>query len=154
MAAICIMIPLTRGAIEDIKTRQFPEKYWLQFRELAGIFTFLTYCLMIADGKLLMAAAYIILSLGTVLVCYGVGIRFGSGGDWRAMMYCAILTPLVFFSPIFWVLLCAGSLVIAVGTLMLDRPTHLFERHIPWAVAICVAFCLTAIIAGITGNFA
>lgn len=154
LAAFWVAIPLIRGAIEDIKTRQFPEKYWSPFAHIAGIFTFLMYCLMAADGKLTLIIVYAFLTLGALFLCYGIGIRYGSGGDWRAMMYCAVLTPLIFFSPIFWVLVCVTSLIIAFFVLAAKGSEHPFERHIPWAVAICVAFCITAAIAGMTGNFA
>ncbi len=140
IAAIIIIVPLIRGAISDVNTRVFPKEYWSFPAKAAGIFTIMMYLTKYNDPTWI--ATYLGASLIAALILYVIGIRFGSGGDCRALIYCAILAPLILFTWQFLILLCLISLVLAIWELGRKSDKHPFERHIPWVVAICSAFIL------------
>lgn len=152
IASIIIAGSLVLGAWSDIKTRTFPKEYWVIQSRIAGCFLVLMYLLMLANGLYFLTAGYIVISFVAGAIFYAAGLRYGSGGDWRALMYIAILAPLIMFTFTFWGLLCLVSIVIAFHTLAKKGPEHAFKRHIPWALAICVAFCLSIAIAVLTGG--
>lgn len=147
IAAVILLVPLIRGAASDIRTRIFPKEYWSLPAKIAGVFTILMYILAMAYYKDL---AWIGVCLGASLIAatilYAIGIRYGSGGDCRALIYCAIIAPLVFFTPEFIVLLCLISIALAFYELSKESSEHIFQRHIPWAVAICGAFIITLLL--------
>lgn len=143
-AAILVVIPLARGALSDIRIRKFPVVYWYGFTHVAGIFTVLAYLVYLTKDPVLVAA-YALLSVIFTAACYAMGIRYGSGGDWRALMYCALLAPLITFNLVFWLSFCIISIAIAVLVLMQESKVHVFERHIPWSVAIFAAFVVSTV---------
>lgn len=146
VAGCIILIPLIRGAIADVKTRTFPKEYWRGCDKIAGLFAVIMYLLMIAKGEFYLAATLLILSVIAWIVFAAVGYRYGGGGDWRALIYCAVIAPLIFFTLYFWILFCLISIALGFFELSRKSDKHIFERHIPWAVAICLSFVITLIL--------
>ena len=153
IAALCIVPTLIAGVWKDVKTRTFPSAYWNITGKVSGLFLILSYLLMIADGLYVQTEFLII---GSVLAAYlfaFIGYRFTSGGDWRALIYISVLAPTILFTFTFWVSLCLASLGVAFVVLAKkDTATHLFKRHIPWSLAICIGYCVTLAFVLLTGG--
>ena len=145
IAGIFVAIALIRGAITDIKIRRFPKEYWGISSKLGILFAFIGYGIMIASGKPATAILFIVASVVAALVFIGIGYRFGSGGDWRALAWTVVISPMVFFSVSFLLLLLLMSLALAIWVLGQKGERHFFERTIPWAVAICGAYCISLV---------
>lgn len=147
VAAGFLIPPLVWGARSDIRTRRFPASYWYPWIYIAGFFTALSYILMIVQGEYIAVSQYLVISVIAGCACFAMGIQFGSGGDWRAFMFIALATPFYFLQT-FGLSLIAGA-VQGVVELLRARSNgkHVFEVTIPWAVGICVAFCLAVLVA-------
>ena len=145
IAGIFVAVTLIRGAITDVKTRRFPKEYWNISSKLGILFAFIGYGIMIASDKPATAVLFIVASVIAALIFIGIGYRFGSGGDWRALAWTVVISPMVFFSIPFLLLLLLMSFAIAIWVLGQKGEKHVFERTIPWAVAICGAYCITLV---------
>lgn len=153
IALVFVAFPLLAGAWSDYKTRTFPERYWVFPSRIAGFFLFVSYLLMIADGLYWQTALLVVCSVVAAVFFAFMGYRFGSGGDWRALIYISLLAPIVLLTFTFWFALGVMSLLVAGYTLAKqDDPLHPFERHIPWALAICVGYCVTLAFILFTGG--
>ena len=153
IAALCIVPTLIAGARKDVKTRTFPSAYWSITGKVAGLFLVLSYLLMIADGLYWQTALLVVCSVVAAVFFAFMGYRFGSGGDWRALIYISLLAPIVLLTFTFWFALGVMSLLVAGYTLAKqDDPLHPFERHIPWSLAICVGYCVTLAFILFTGG--
>jgi len=153
LGAICLIPSLIAGAWRDMKTRTFPKAYWIVPSRVAGFFVFIGYLLLIAGGSYEYVLFLAIGSPIAAAVFYWFGIRYGSGGDWRALMYIAVLAPFVLFSLTFWIAFFISSLIIAFIILAAKQnDTHAFEVHIPWSLAICSGFCITLLCIIFTGG--
>jgi len=139
LSALFVLSALIPGALSDIKTRTFPAKYWEWPSRVAGVCTIMLYLTMISTGNLEYVAVIIALSIVATLACFFCGYRFGSGGDWRALAYIALLTPWLFLGCIFWSLL--SGFFIAIYTLLTNKEAHLLKANIPFAVAILIEYC-------------
>jgi len=108
---------------------------------------------MIADGLYWQTALLVVCSVVAAVFFAFMGYRFGSGGDWRALIYISLLAPIVLLTFTFWFALGVMSLLVAGYTLAKqDDPLHPFERHIPWSLAICVGYCVTLAFILFTGG--
>ena len=153
IAALCIVPTLIAGVWKDVKTRTFPSAYWSITGKVAGLFLVLSYLLMIADGLYWQTALLVVCSVVAAVFFAFMGYRFGSGGDWRALIYISLLAPIVLLTFTFWFALGVMSLLVAGYTLAKqDDPLHPFERHIPWSLAICVGYCVTLAFILFTGG--
>ena len=153
IAALCIVPTLIAGARKDVKTRTFPSAYWNITGKVSGLFLILSYLLMIADGLYWQTALLVVCSVVAAVFFAFMGYRFGSGGDWRALIYISLLAPIVLLTFTFWFALGVMSLLVAGYTLAKqDDPLHPFERHIPWSLAICVGYCVTLAFILFTGG--
>lgn len=153
IALVFVAFPLLAGAWSDHKTRTFPEQYWVFPSRVAGFFLFISYLLMIADGLYWQTALLVVCSVVAAVFFAFMGYRFGSGGDWRALIYISLLAPTVLFTFTFWVALGIMSLLVAVYTLENQNDSlHPFKRQIPWSLAICVGYCVTLAFILFTGG--
>jgi len=67
-------------------------------------------------------------------------LRFGSGGDWRALMYIAIICPLLIVPTVIFSLVVGAVLAVATLFAKEDEITHRYYRSIPFALAILAGF--------------
>jgi hypothetical protein len=159
-AAILITPILVLGAKSDMKTRMFPKSLWEQgflgwVTKVSGLLTFLAYLLLIAEGLWTLAAMFAISAIVAVVIFALIGYRFGGGGDWRAMIYIALIAPGVLFTFTFWICLCLATIVVAFNMLLKPDPTtHPFKRHIPFSAAICAGYCVTLAFILVSGGAA
>jgi Flp pilus assembly protein protease CpaA len=145
IAALYIIPTLIAGAISDIRIRTFPKEYWVWTRIASGFFCILMYLGMLSEGLYFYAGALLVISCFTSLFFLFMGIRFGSGGDWRAMCYIAWLTPLLVV-PTFLL-----SLLVAVFHAMYEMNINMSGtprefRSIPFAVSIFFGFILSLLL--------
>lgn len=145
LAALCIIPTLLYGAYSDIKTRTFPKEYWVWTRIVSGFFCILMYVAMLQEGLYFYVGALLVISCFTSLFFLFMGLRFGSGGDWRAMCYVAWLTPLLVVQTFLL------SMLVAVFQSVYEMSKPISEvprefRSIPFAVSILVGFVLSLLL--------
>ena len=145
IAALCILPSLIYGAISDYKTRTFPKKYWNYTLKAAGVAVFIQYLTMLAFGDYATLGYYLIISILGFLFCWFMGLRYGSGGDWRALGYIALISPAILANTAILSLLAGAALAVYVmGAEKSDVP-HAF-RTVPFAVAILVGYAATLLL--------
>jgi hypothetical protein len=142
LASICLIPVLYAGARSDVKTRTFPKDYWV-YAFPAGIFTIMQYTWMIFDGDIWEVTGLIGISIAFSLFFVFMGLRFGSGGDWRALMYIALISPALIIQTCILSLI-AGAVLVFWYIGVSPKGTDLRVITIPFAVAI---------LAGYTGAF-
>ena len=145
LAALCMLPILAAGAYSDIKTRTFPKSYW-KYVGIPGVFVALQYLVMAVEGLLWNVIILLGISLVALGFCMFMGLRYGSGGDWRALMYIGII------SPVFFVQACILSLIfgaiIAVWILgMVPQGSNWKIVSVPFAVAILAGYIGAVILA-------
>ena len=152
IGAFVIMPTLIAGAISDLKTRTFPKEYWNYTRTGAGIFVGLAYCLMVANGQWQDVVILLIISGLASLFFLFMGLRFGSGGDWRAMIYIAWISPwLLITSCVFIGVIAVVQSILTMSKKEGGAPRYF--REIPFAIAIAVGFYVAVIYSVIMGVF-
>lgn len=140
-AGLCLIPALICGALSDIRSRTFPSEYFDGWPvKIGGIITIITYMCMIAYGWYIWVGLLIALSLVASLFFYYMGLNFGSGGDWRALIYIALLCPAFIIQTVVFSLVVGGMLAIYAMTQPDDELDPLPFRNIPFAVAILVGF--------------
>jgi len=142
-SALCIIPILAAGALVDIRERRFPKEYWNSWVvKVAGLFTTFSYLVMIADGNWYHVVCYVAISIVLALAFYGAGIRFGAGGDWRALIYIVVICPWLIAGTIVFSLIVGFAM--AIGYLIIPKDpldqTPIFARTIPFAVAIVIGY--------------
>ena len=138
--AACCMIPiLTAGAISDLKTRTFPKSYWKGNVLVPAAFVMFQYLVMIMAGEFYMIGLSIIIAITSGLSCAFMGLRYGSGGDWRALMYIGIISPLLML-PTVVLSLIVGLVIVIFEYGMLPKGTNPLKVTIPFAVAILAGY--------------
>jgi hypothetical protein len=131
-SALCIIPILIKGAISDWNTRTFPKELWNPiFLKCSGAFTILAYGYLFANNMWGTAIAVLAASLITAMVFAFVGIRFGSGGDMRALMWIALVSPILI--PMTLLIGAIVSLVLAIYALAK-------KTTVPLAVAILIGY--------------
>lgn len=147
-AALCIIPSLVAGAIKDIKERRFPKEYWKWTPKIAGMFTFFAYLLIFMETGFYTPATWLAFSIVCVMVFYAAGIRFGSGGDWRALIYIALISP--WLLPITVIGSLVAGFILAVVYLLLPQdpldPIPVFMRTVPFAVAILIGYVVAIVL--------
>jgi hypothetical protein len=140
IAASLVIIPsLIAGAYSDYKTRTFPKEYWRWTAPVGGFVTIFLYLIMIADGLWMIPMFLIIISVVVSIVCYYMGLNFGSGGDWRALIYISLITPWLIVATVVASVIVGGVLAI-FSLVRKDNPDPLMFRNIPFAVAILIGY--------------
>lgn len=104
-AAICLIPALIHGTISDLKTRTFPKTYWKPYFEIAGVFTILSYLVLLAKGDLFLIGVQLAISIISTIIFSFMGFRFGSGGDWRAFIIIAWVAPELIVTTVLFSLL-------------------------------------------------
>jgi hypothetical protein len=139
IAGLCLIPALVAGAKSDVKDRTFPATYWDYPSKAGGVVTFICYLYMIAVGMGVLVGGYLAISVVFALGFYAMGLRFGSGGDWRALMYIAAICPLLIVQTVIFSLI-AGAVIAAVMmfTYKEDELDPLAFRSVPFAVAIFI----------------
>ena len=159
LAAVCVIPILIAGAYSDIKTRTFPKAYW-KYIGIPGVFVALQYLVMSSiiysycirgnpqAGEGLFWDVIILLgiSLVTMGFCMFMGLRYGSGGDWRALMYIGIISPAFFVTTgVLSLIFGAGIAVWVLG--MVPKGTDWKTVDVPFSVAICAGYVSAVVIA-------
>lgn len=148
LAALCIIPTLFAGAVRDVTDRKFPAKYWEWWPvKAAAIVVFIEYLVIISDRNYTLAISLFAISIVAALVCLFVGYRYGSGGDWRAAAYVAIISPWLMPAFIIFGILAAFCLA-AYIVIRPDEKLPVPYRTVPFAVAIFVGYVM-AIVAGL-----
>ena len=131
-SALCIIPILIKGAISDWNTRTFPKELWdSNLLKISGVFATVAYGYLFANNSWGTAIAVLAASLVAAMIFAFVGIRFGSGGDMRALMWITLASPILI--PMTLLIGAIISLVLAVYALS-KRTT------IPLAVAILIGY--------------
>lgn len=143
LAATCLLPPLYRGAVQDLKEFKFAE---IHFDSLwvnaAFILTICTYISFLIDGIWLMVVECLLLSFFASLFFWWVGLRSkGMGGDCRALIYIAVIAPFMLGEVLIASFIC--GLVQAVYWIMRpDIKTPPMFRKIPFAVSIFAGYVI------------
>mgnify|MGYP007100140127 CR=1 FL=1 len=140
LISACMILPiLVAGAIKDVQARLFPKSYWDTLTvKIAGTATLVLYLMLVASGMWQVAVTMFGISVFMCLVFYYMGLRFGSGGDYRALMYVS------FFCPQMILVTTVFSVVLGVIQVIMTRVFS--EKPVPWAVSILLAFISTMIV--------
>jgi len=145
LAAVCVIPILIAGAYSDIKTRTFPKAYW-KYIGIPGVFVALQYLVMVGEGLFWDVIILLGISLVTMGFCMFMGLRFGSGGDWRALMYIGIISPAFFVTTgVLSLIFGAGIAVWVLG--MVPKGTDWKTVDVPFSVAICAGYVSAVVIA-------
>ena len=153
LAAILIIPILIRGAIEDINTRTFPASFWKtpqHLVEIAGALVLTQYIIMVCIGDWITVATLVLISVVLSLIFLFIGLNFGSGGDWRAMIYIALLSPALILTTCLASLACGFILAIYEMIQPEDEIEPIMFRTIAFAPAICAGYICSIIYAVIT----
>jgi hypothetical protein len=146
LSGMCLIPALVSGAISDFRDRTFPFKYWEWPAKIGGIVTFIAYLYMYSSGWYSWIVWLILVSVVLSLVFYAMGLRFGSGGDWRALIYIALICPLLIIQTCVFSIF-AGS-VLAIWVMMnRDDLVPAQYRSVPFAVAILAGFLVSMLMA-------
>lgn len=136
-SALCLMPILVKGAISDIKTRRFPKAYWDSLLvNLGGIITIIFYLYAIAEGYWFTVTLLLILSASCMLLFNYLGLAFGSGGDWRALIYISAVCPFFIVQTVLFSLLASLPMVVYETLKQSDNLEPVLFRTVPFAVAI------------------
>lgn len=134
ISGLFVLPVLIAGAISDIRGRIFPKYYWKHPSVVAGISTTLMYLVLLYLGEYQIIFTFVVTSIVLSLVFYFIALRFGSGGDYRALWHIAILTPsLAVMTTILALAIGVAQVIFGVA----------FNRSAPWAVGIALAFGIT-----------
>ena len=149
LAALCIIPTLFFGAVSDVKWRMFPKDYWNWPAKIAGVIVFIEYLVMLSNHEYADAAILIAISIICSIIFYSCGLAFGSGGDWRALIYIVWITPALIFGTLFFALIIGA--VQGVYALMQPEdeiePVPIAFRTIPFAIAICGGYICAIVFA-------
>jgi len=129
-SALCILPAVIAGAATDWRKRKFPAFFWDWPAKISGVFTFLLYVYSIAYQQYIYAAGLAFISLVFFIAFIYLERFMGSGGDYRALRYAAVLLPTLIIK-IAIVAILAGVLQV-----ILARVRH---TTAPWAIGICIA---------------
>jgi hypothetical protein len=144
LAALCVIPILVAGAMSDIKTRTFPKEYWVCAIP-AGVFTTMQYLWMIVDGQIWDVTGLLGISIASIIIFLFMGLRFGSGGDWRALMYIGIISPVLIVQTCILSLFAGVALALwYLGTV--PKGTKIISITIPFAVAILAGYTSALVI--------
>ncbi len=137
LAAICLLPSLYRGVVQDLKEFKFAEAHfdslWVNaaFILIGGM-----YVSILIDRLWLMVVELLLISVVASLIFWFIGLRSrGAGGDWRALIYIAVIAPFMLLEVL--VASCICGVVQAVYWIMRpDIKTPPMFRKIPFAVSI------------------
>lgn len=145
LAATCLLPSLYRGAVQDLKEFKFAE---IHFDSLwvnaAIILTIGAYIFFIIEGVGLIAVEFFVISVVASLIFSFIGLRFGSGGDLRALCYIAVIAPFMLIQ----VLLASGACGIVQAVYWMTRTdidTPPMFRKIPLAVSIFAGYLIALV---------
>jgi hypothetical protein len=141
-ASICIMPVLFAGAIVDYQSRRFPKNLWDIPSKIAGFFTLMMYFMLYSNREFQMIGILLTISIVLAVSFYILAIRYGSGGDYRALIYIALLVP----TMAVWTTILA--LVFGVIQVFI---AHWRKTSVPWAISIFLAFVIVFVNNIITG---
>jgi len=143
LAALCLVPPLIRGAINDVNIRSFPKEYWKGYSGVGFILALVYYFICVYVGDYTSVIIWIFVAFVCCIAFYFMGMRYGSGGDWRALMYIAAITP--WLIPATLILSMIAAVVqSAYGLWAHFNSDRVMFITIPWALGICAAFVCAA----------
>jgi hypothetical protein len=142
VAGLFILPILMAGAIYDVRSRTFPKHLWNSwFTKIAGVFTIMMYLTLVATQQWAAIMALLLTSIIFSVVFYVIALRFGSGGDYRALIY------IVWVVPSFAVQIVIVSVVIGAMQVGFARLT---KGSAAWAVGILIAFVIPLLSTALT----
>ena len=133
IAQLILFPSLVYGAWYDFQSRKFPAKLWNVTAPIALFFTVIMYLLLIASAQWTLVMALLFVSAILSVTFYVLALRFGSGGDYRALWTIAIICPTIAITTTILALIF-GIIQVAIMTL-----TH---KTTPWAISILIAFTI------------
>jgi len=138
ISALIVIVALSIGTYQDIKTRRSEIWVWRVTAPFAVIATLLWYGATLMYGDPVLA----LIAFGTSAIlcpfCVYMGFRMGNGGDWRALFYISLLTP--WLAPL--AMICSaifGFVQVTIDVIRFNRPDY----NSPWMVAITAAFLVS-----------
>jgi hypothetical protein len=133
-----ILLPsLIYGAWYDFQSRKFPAKLWSATAPIGLFFTIVMYLLLIASAQWTLIMALLFVSAILSVTFYILAVRFGSGGDYRALWTIAIICPTIAITTTILALVFGVvQVVIMVFT----------KKSAPWAVSILAAFIIAMLL--------
>lgn len=136
VSGLIILPTLLLGSYYDFKERKFPKHLW-NFTGKVGLgLTILMYLIMCARQEYLAILSMIIISSVLSLAFYIIGIRIGSGGDYRALIYIVWIVPSIAIMTTILSLVFGGvQVLISIKT----------KKSAPWALGIAIAFITSLI---------
>jgi len=81
----------------------------------------------------------------TSLFFYYMGLNFGSGGDWRALIYIALVCPALIIQTVVFALVTGALMAVYFMTQPEDELDPVPFRSIPFAMAILVGFVVAIV---------
>lgn len=145
LAAICLLPSLYRGAVQDLEEFKFSEKHFNSlWVNAAFILAVLMYISLLLEGSWLLAVEWGIVSAISSLIFLFIAFRFGGGGDWRAMIYIAWITPFILIYVIMASAIC-GVIQAVYWTTRKDIKVPPMFRKIPFAVSIFAGYVIALI---------
>ena len=145
LAAICLLPSLYRGAVQDLKEFKFAEIHFDSLWVNAAIvLTIGMYISLLIAGLWWLAVEWLVLSVISALIFGFIGFRFGQGGDWRAMMWIAVIAPFMLME----VLIASGICGIVQAIFWIIRPdieTPPMFRKIPFALSIFAGYVIALV---------
>ncbi len=138
-ASLLILPILVAGAVSDYKTRTFPKDYWNnRLAKFAIIFTSGMYVSLMISQDIVLIITYAITSVTFSVIFLFFAYRYGSGGDYRALWYIALISPALI---VVTAVLAVAFGIINVITEFILHGTEGFEK-VPWAVSILAAYVI------------
>lgn len=142
VAGLFILPILMAGAIYDVRSRTFPKHLWDSwFVKIAGVFTIMMYLTLVATVQWAAILALLLTSVIFSVIFYVIALRFGSGGDYRALIYIAWIVP-SFIAQIVIVSIMIGAIQVGFA--------RLTKGSAPWAVGILIAFGISMLSTALT----
>lgn len=137
IAQLILLPSLACGAWYDFQSRKFPASLWNITAPIGLFFTVMMYLLLIASTQWRLIAALLIVSATLSVTFYVLAIRFGSGGDYRALWTIAIICPTI----------AIATTVIALVLGVVQVCFMLWRgKTTPWAISILLAFVIAMLV--------
>ena len=146
LAATCLLPPLYRGAVQDLKEFKFSEEHFNNLFVRGSIFnTIVMYVLLIFhESGWLFAAELLAISVVASVFFSFVGFRYGGGGDWRALIYIAWIAPFLLIYTILAMMVC-GALQAFYWIARPDIDVPPAFRKVPFAVSIFAGYAIALV---------
>lgn len=146
LAAACLLHPLYRGAVQDLKEFKFSKEHFNSVFVHASILCMIAMyvLLVLPEQNWLFAAELLAISVVASVFFSFVGFRYGGGGDWRALIYIAWIAPFLLIYAILAMMVC-GALQAFYWIARPDIDVPPAFRKVPFAVSIFAGYAIALV---------